>query len=165
MSKIEGDLVVAGALTPKSMNVPAGSVTNAAIKAAAGISASKLEHQQQPRYSQESDTTAAAEDHVLHTVYGATGTVVAFAAGCVVACTGNAVVTVDLHKNGSSMLISAIEIDNGDAAYDVVAGTVDPAKEDVVVDDVLEVVVTVNAGTGALGKGVFAYAAIEEDTA
>lgn len=163
--RIEGALVVAGRLTPSSLDVPDATIDNAAVKSSAGIAASKLEHQHKPSYSQESDTTAAAEDYVIHTVLGATGKVTAFSAGCVVACIGDSTVTVDLHKNGASMLTAAITIDSGDSAYDVVDATVDPAKEDLVLDDVLEVVVTVSAGTGTLGKGVFAQAVIEEDAA
>jgi len=163
--RIEGPLVIAGRVTPEALDVPDGSVDNDGVKSAAGIAASKLEHQHQPCYSQESDTTAADEDCVLHVVYGTTGKVTAFSAGCVVANIGDSQVSVDLHKNGSSMLTAAIVIDSGDAAYAVVDGTVDPAKEDVVVDDVLEVVVSAVPGTGTLGKGVFAQAVIEEDAA
>ena len=165
MSRIDDDLTVGGTLTAKNVNHPAGSVTNAAVAAAAGLAASKLEHQHQPCYAQESDTTAAAEDFVIHVIRGATGRMMAFSAACVVANIGAAVVTVDLHKNGSSMLTAAITIDSGDAAYAIVAGTIDPAKEDLVVDDVLEVVVTVAAGGGTLGKGAFAQAVIVEDAA
>ncbi len=165
MSRIEDDLTVGGTLTPKNMNLPAGSVTNAAVAAAAGLSASKLEHQHQPCYAQESDTTAAAEDFVLHVIRGVTGQVTAFDAGCVVANIGAAVVTVDLHKNGATVLTAAITIDSGDAAYAIVEGTIDPNEEDLVVDDVLEVIVTVAAGGGTLGKGAFAQAVIVEDAA
>ena len=160
--RIEGAMTFAGRITFKDVDLPAAAITNANVAGNAGISASKLEHQHQPNYSQESGTTAAAEDRVIHTVHGATGIVTAFAAGCVVANIGAAVVTVDLHKNGATMLTAAIDVDNGDAAYAVVAGTVDPAEEDVVVDDVIEVVVTVAAGGGTLGKGVFAKTVIEE---
>jgi len=163
--RIEGAIVFSGRVTPAQLDVPDSTIDNAAVKASAAIAASKLEHQHKPAYSQESDTTAAAEDRVIHTVLGATGKVTGFSAGCVVACIGDSTVTVDLHKNGSSMLSSTITIDSGDAAYDVVDATVDPAKEDVVLDDVIEVVITVSAGTGTLGKGVFAQAVIEEDAA
>ncbi len=165
MSRIDGDLTVGGTLTPKYINLPAGSVSNNSVEAGAAMDADKLEHQHQPCYAQESDTTAAAEDFVLHVIRGATGQMMAFSAGCVVANIGAAVVTVDLHKNGSSMLTAAITIDSGDAAYAIVEGTIDPAKEDLVVGDVLELVVTVAAGGGTLGKGVFAQAVIVEDAA
>lgn len=163
--RIEGAMTFAGRITLLSVDLPTGAVTNDSVVGGTGINASKLEHQHQPNYSQESGTTAAAADRVIHTVHGAVGIVTAFTAGCVVANIGAAVVTVDLHKNGSTMLTAAITVDSGDAAYDVVAATVDPAEEAVAVDDVLEVVVTVAAGGGTLGKGVFAQAVIEEDAA
>lgn len=125
------------------------------------LAATKQQQQYIEHYSQESGTTATAEDRVIHTVYGDDGTIVAFEAGCVVACVGNATVSVDLHKNGASILSSAIELDSADAAYAVVAGTIDDA--DIEDGDVLEVIVTVSAGTGTLGKGVFASLVIRED--
>jgi hypothetical protein len=138
-----------------------GAIDDKHVSAAADIAASKLEHQHRATYSQESDTTSAAEDHVIHVVVGATGTLKKFSAGGVTACTGNATITVDLHNGGASILTAAIALDSGDAAYAVVDATIATAA--VVVDDVLEVVVTVDAGTGALGKGVFAALDLWED--
>ena len=126
------------------------------------IEASKLEHQHRATYAQESATTAAAaKDEVIHVVKGTAGTLKTFSAGCVVANIGNSTVTVDLHKNGASVLTAAIEIDSGDAAYAIVAGIINTAP--VVADDVLEVVVIATIGTGTLGKGVFASLDLWED--
>ena len=158
---INGDAYIAGDLSARTMSIPAGTVDDEDVKAAADIAATKLEHQYQKVYAQESDTTAAAEDRVVHAVYGATGTVIAFEAGAVAACTGDAMITVDLHKNGASILTEAIVLDSGDAAYALVAGSIDSAA--LVDGDVLEIVITVNAGTGTLGKGVFASVIIRED--
>lgn len=128
----------------------------------AALQAGKMEHQHRATYAQESATTAAAaKDEVIHVVVGETGVLQAFKAGVVVACVDGATVTVDLHKNGVTVLDAAIVIDDGDAAYAIVAGVIDTAA--VVVDDVLEVVVTVAAGGGTLGKGVFASLDLFED--
>lgn len=156
-----GDVFIAGNLSARTMSIPADTIDDADIKAAADIAATKLEHQHQKGYAQESDTAAAAEDRVVHAVYGTAGTVVAFEVGVVVACIGDATITVDLHKNGASILTAAVVLDSGDAAYALVAGTIDTAA--LVDGDVLEVVITVNAGTGTLGKGVFASVIIRED--
>ena len=86
--------------------------------------------------------------------------ITAFAAGCVTACIGDSTIEVDLLKNGVSVLSAAIEIDSGDADYAAVAGTVSSAS--VVAGDVLEVAITVTAGTGTLGEGVFAALTLEE---
>ncbi len=139
----------------------AGCISDVHVDAAAGIKATKLEHQHRANYAQESDTTAAAEDRVVHVVHGTTGTLKAFKAGSVVANLTGATVSVDLHKNGASILTAAIVLDDADAAYDVVAGVIDTAA--VLQDDVLEVVVTVAAGGGTLGKGVFAMLDLHED--
>lgn len=157
----EEDGTFRGAVTFLNLKPNAGCIKKAHIEAAAGIEATKLEHQHRAVYAQESATTAAAaKDEVIHVVKGTTGTLKSFEAGCVVACLGDSVVTVDLHKNGVSILVAAVDIDSGDAAYDLVAGVIDTAA--VVHDDVLEVVVTVAVGTGTLGKGVFAYMDIHE---
>ena len=138
-----------------------GCVGDAEVKSAAGIAASKLEHQHRAVYAQESGTTAAAEDRVFHVVKGTAGTLKTFKAGCVVACIGDATITVDLHKNGASVLTGAITLSSSQSAYDLVAATIN--TDSVAAGDVLEVVVTVNAGTGTLGQGVFAYLDLHED--
>lgn len=162
-SRIEGDTYIAGALSCQTLTIPSGTVLNAAVGAGADIDASKLEHQYQKVWADESDTTASAQDHVIHVVYGTAGTVVAFECGNVVANLVDATITVDLHNNGASILTAAIELDNGDAAYAVVGGTIDTAT--LADGDVLEVVITVAAGGGTLGKGVFASCIIREDAA
>lgn len=132
------------------------------VAADAAIGAAKLQHQHRATYAQESATTAAAgRDEVIHVVKGETGTLKTFTAGCVVASLLDAIISVDLHKNGASVLDAPIAIDLNDAAYAIVAGTIQTAP--VVVGDVLEVVVTVAAGGGTLGKGVFASLDLFED--
>ena len=94
-------------------------------------------------------------------VHGTAGTIKAVKAGCVVACTLTATVTVDLHVNGASVMVAPIEIDSADAAYALVAGVID---DDVLAaGDVLEIVVTIATPTGVIGKGVFVYVDIFED--
>jgi len=164
--RIEGALVVAGRLTPSALDVPDATIDNAAVKSSAGIAASKLEHQHVFTFTPGVSTlTAAAGAYVLHTCYGTTGQVLAFKAGLVTPCTGDATVTLDLYKNGATMLSSTFDLDSADAALALVAGTIDPAKEDLAADDVLTAVVTVNAGTGSLGAGLFFQLVATEDAA
>ena len=96
-------------------------------------------------------------------VYGTTGTVVAFEVGSVTACTGDSTITVDLHKNGASILTGVITLDSANTAYIVEAGTLSSAT--LADGDVLEVVVNATVGTGTLGNGVFASCIIREDAA
>lgn len=159
--RIEDTGVFRGLVQFLSILLPSGAVTAANIAAAAGVEATKLEHQHREIYQQESDTTSVSEDRVVHVVKGTTGDLKTFRAGSVVANIGAATITVDLHKNGSTILTAPISLDSGDAAYALVAGVI--SSEPVVADDVLEVVVVATAGGGTVGKGVFASLDVFED--
>ena len=163
MSRIQGDMVIVGRLTPKYLDVPSQTIVDDDVSASAGIQAGKLQHQHQPAYAQKSDATAAAERRVVHVVRGATGTIESFEAGSVVVCTGDATITVDLLKNGVSVLTGPIVLDSTNTPRAPEGGTVDPAKKTLADGDVLEVDVDVDAGTGTLGEGVFAMPTIRED--
>ena len=158
--RVDEDGQFRGAVTLLNAKLNDGSVSNQHVAASAGIAADKLQQQHRQVFAQKSDATAAAEERIVHVIHGASGTIKTFKAGCVEANMVDATITVDLHKNGSTVLTAPIILDNGDAAYDLVEGTID--DDSVVVDDVLEVTVTVDAGVGTLGKGVFAYVDIYE---
>jgi len=160
-SRIQGDLHVTGRISSQFLSAPDQSIDDAAVAADAEILAEKLEHQHRQVYEQESATTAAAETRVVHVVRGTTGAVERFEAGSVAACTGDATITVDLLKNGVSILDAAIVLDNANTARVTEAATI--ATPGLVAGDVLEVAVTVNAGTGALGSGVFAALTVHEE--
>lgn len=155
-----GDHVFQGHVQVGSIDLPANNVTNAHIAAAAGIEASKLQHPVHETYSQKSTATAVAERYVAHVVSGTAATVVRIEAGCVTACIGDAEVTVDLLKNGVSILSAAITLDSGQSARDTVVGAISSAS--LVAADVLEIDVTVAAGTGTLGVGAFAKLQVHE---
>lgn len=161
MHLVEEEAQFRGPVTFLDAKLNTGCVQKSHVQASAGIEADKLEHQHRAICEQESDTTATAQDHVVHVVKGLTGTIKTVKAGCVVSCVGDATITVDLHKNGTTVLTGAITLTSAQAAYELVAGTIENAA--VVADDVLEIVVTVDAGTGTLGKGMFAYVDLFED--
>ena len=161
-TRIESDVYIAGDLSARSVSLPNATVTNAMVAASAGIAASKLQHQHRVHFSQ-ANVTAAAETRVIYRCYGATGTLLQFAAGSIAACTGNATVTVDLKKNGTTVLSSVITLDNGNSARVAEAGTLNVTA--LAVGDVLEVVVAVNAGSGSLGTGLFAAVTLQEEAA
>lgn len=158
-NRIDGDLQIGGRLMPKYLSYPDQSLDSAAVAADAGIAASKLEHQHQPTFAQP-NTTATAETRALHVARGA-GEIVAFKAGSIAVCSGNATMTADLRKNGTSVLSAVITLDSANTNRVAEAGTVTTAT--LAAGDLLEVVTTVNAGTGALGTGLFASAVIRED--
>lgn len=159
-SKIEGDVRVTGNISCSTLTIPAGAVRNASIEEVAGIEATKLEHKYEPVFAQP-NTTATAETRAVHLVHGASGQVLAFKAGCIAKCVGDSTITVDLKKNGSSMLTGVITLDSGDTNRVAVAGTISGAGT-LAVGDLLEITVAVTAGTGTLGTGVFASVELTE---
>jgi len=161
-SRLEGDYYVAGNFSSTTLNIPAGTVTNAMVNANADIAASKLEHPICKTFSQNSAVTAADQTLVVHGVRGATGTTIAFEVGCVVANIGDSTVAFDLLKGGVSVLSAAVTVDSGDAARAIVAGTISTAT--LADGDVLELSIDATVGTGTLGKGAFATVFIYEDS-
>ena len=160
-SRWEGDAYFNGNLSSKTMTIPDNTVVNADVSSGADIAAIKLEHQYSKFIAQASDINTVDEQRCIHAVYGSSGSVVAFEAGSVTVCAGDSTITVDLHKNGASILTSVITLDSSNAAYTVEAGTIDTAT--LADGDVLEVIIDVTAGTGNLADGVFASCIIRED--
>lgn len=141
-----------------SVALPASSVTNTSVTAAAGIDASKLEHRHRETYSQP-NTTATSVTQVIYTA-AAAGTVNSFKAGSIVACIGAATVTVDLKKNGSTILSAVITLDSSNTAYVVEAGTINSAAY--VAGDMFTIVTVATAGGGTIATGFTCIAEFEE---
>ncbi len=164
---IPTDVYVKGSLTADTNTPSSGSVTDAKVAAYAGtgtaIQAAKVQFRSNKTYSQESGTNAATEKHVLHIVIGTNAAVNSFKAGAVTVLTGDDACTVDLKKNGTSVLSAAIALASGDSNRVAKAGTVSVAAA--VAGDCFEVIVTATHNSGALPKGVFASMDITEDPA
>jgi len=164
VNQIDGDVIVRGGLrVTGSLTGCADSITDAMVESAAGLDASKLEHNHRAIYAQESATTTTSGAWTMHVVAGATGTLKSFAAGTVVLNIGAATVTVDLLKNGVSILTAAFILDSSNTAYILEAGTL--SSTSVVVGDVLEVKTTAAADGGTVSKGFFAVLDLYEDAA
>ncbi len=146
----------------KEVTLPASCVGDTEFDATDPLTATQQEHRHTGRLSQVHGSAATAERRVVHVARG-DGTVEAVRAGVVVACVGDSTITVDVKKNGTSILSATIGLDSGDAAYAKVDGTVSTAAY--VAGDVFEVVVTVAAGTGTLGQGLFVDVVFTEDQA
>ncbi len=162
-SIIEGDVHFAGNVTFASqVNLPAGSVGKAQIAAGAGIEPTKIQQRNRAPWTQgPSDQQPTGKTESIYVVTGATGTLREFKAGLVTPPTGDATVTVDLLKNGTSVLASPIILDSTKGARDLVAAAISTMA--VAQGDVLEVSVTTNQGTGTLGKGLFGVLVLDED--
>jgi hypothetical protein len=126
------------------------------------VLASAMAHLHQPVYRQDAACPGAHDaEATIHVALGATGTVLAFKTGLIEPCTGDATITVDLKKNGISILTAEVELTSAHAAYEVVAAAL--SSPTLVSGDVLTAVVAVAPGTGALGTGLFAALAVIED--
>lgn len=158
---LDGAIYFTGAVQfGSTITLPSGSIGNSQIASSAAIDATKLQHQYAKQFAQVHGTAATAERRVIHRAKGA-GTLTEFKAGPVVAATGDSTVTVDLRKNGTTVLSGTISITSGTAAFAVVTGSISSASYSA--GDVFEVVQTVSAGTGTLPQGVFAEAVFRED--
>ena len=143
-----------GSLTP-------GTVQDADLAASANLDPTKMRHQYCPVFAQANSAAASDTGRVIHVVKGTTGTVVAFRAGSIVAATGNATVTIDLKKNGTTVLAAVITLDNANTAYTLEEGTLSVTA--VAAGDVLTLVIVATVGTGALPTGLFAEVVVRED--
>lgn len=162
MTRFDEDVFVAGTLAAQNMVLAANAVRNDAnVAPGAGIQASKLQHRHQitlPIFPHETDV--ASTRRVLYVVYAATATILKFAVGVTVAAGATTTVTIDLYKNGSSILLATFDLDNGDAAYDLVEPS-GFSSADLAAGDVLEVVVTLSGANEP--KGLFAHLVLNED--
>lgn len=161
MSRIAGNLFVTGTLQAGTVVLSSSCVTDEKVSATADISASKLEHNNRAMFAQASGTNATAETRTIYTAVNV-GSVTGFKIGAIVAATGDSTATLDLKKNGTTILTGTVQLTSATAAYTLVAGTVGSSAA-LAAGDVLTVVMTVSAGTGTLPQGVFAYADILED--
>jgi hypothetical protein len=158
------DAIVGGTFAPSNLNAPTGCIGDAQIAAAAGIKASKLQHQYVQPYSQPGASNAAVERKVAHVVRGATGLVVDFNVGARVAAIGGATATIDLQANGVSLLTTPVSLTSATAAYALLAGSLAAGAASLTAGMVIEVVVSAaTVGGGTLAQGLFAEVNIRED--
>jgi len=157
-SRHEGDLHITGTLSTATLSIPALTVNNAAVAAAAAIAYTKVVHKHNKTYAQAG--SSADETKVIHVVHGATCTLLNFEVGVVTAFVGDSC-TIDLKKNGTTVLSAAVTLDEGDAAYAKVAGTISTAGG--VDGDVYTVVQDFTTAAGTPATGVWASLALAED--
>ncbi len=160
----QGDLVLTGTLIPGGLLAPAGCISASNIGSPAagqpGVASSKLNHRQHRVYAQANATIVTATIPVWLT-YGTAGTVLSFKAGSIVACIGAATVTVDLQKNGSSVLTAPITLNSSSVAR--VAQTATISTPATAAGDWFDMVVAATAGGGTIGTGLYAEAILDEN--
>jgi hypothetical protein len=150
---------VHGRVTCDELPLQAGSVGDEEFKADVPVDPDKLYHRTEPRsYNQPHGTATVANRKVFYLAYRG-GEITTVKAGCVVKCTGDSTITVDVLKNGTTILSTPIVLDSSNTNFVSVAGVLDsnPDPHEYVEDSVFEVAVTVSAGSGTLGQGLFVH--------
>ena len=153
-------LTVSGTLT-----APANTIGGTSLLAADPVPTDKARHRFMPRLAQVHGSSATAERRVVHRARAA-GTLIEFKVGVAVAATGDSTVTVDLRKNGTTILNATLVIDNGDVAYTGILSALFTGGVTTIAyasGDVFEVVITVSAGTGTLPQGLFCIPVFDEN--
>lgn len=158
-SVISGDLVVRGRVVPQQISLPADCVQTGQVPTGANLSQSKLQHRHTVSRSQ--NGTAAAETRSLYRAV-LPGTVLNVIVGSIAAAIGDSTVTVDIKKNGTTILSSPVTLNSSNTARVGVAATLSGTPA-LVAGDWLETVVTVSAGTGTLPTGLFIQVQVSED--
>ena len=143
-----------------TVSLPKDTVGNSQFSSSDPLEEEKQEHRIHSRYQQ--NGTATTETVVLHWAYAA-GATLDVAIGSIAACIGDATVTVDVKKNGTTILSSVVTLDNANAAYTAEMGTVSVSA--IASGDVLTAVITATAGTGTLATGLYVDLISQEDSA
>jgi hypothetical protein len=140
---------------------PADCVGDLQVKGDAAVQTVKQVHKHRKAYGQSG--TAASVTIPIHVVNGVTATVISLKAGTIAPCTGNATITIDLKKNGTTAISAVITLDSANTARVVEAATITvPAGA---VGDFYELVVVATAGSGGLGTGLLVELEIDEAAA
>lgn len=156
----DGIVCLGPILGATQIDYPAASIIDADVSAAAAIAASKCQRDITLVISQTG--TVVTVTHLVHFCKGATGTIKRVTVSNVTACAGASTVTVDVEKNGVSILSAAQTLNSGTAAYSENIPTI--TTSDLADGDYLEVVITANqSGTDALATGVMCQVELDED--
>ncbi|HUW30714.1 MAG TPA: hypothetical protein VM223_03815 [Planctomycetota bacterium] len=158
-SIIQGDYRYIGTLSMQTLSIPAGTILDAAVNANADIGVAKVRHLHSMTYG--ANGSAASVTIPIHCSYAA-GTIKAVKAGSIVACIGDSTVTVDVKKNGTSVLTGVITLDSDNTARIAEDGTLDTGQVTLAADDLLEIVIVATVGTGTLATGPFVDVVVEE---
>jgi hypothetical protein len=164
--RLEGAKFFAGPVTFTSITLPTGpraAIGNTEIKDGANIEAAKLRRRMALR-ARQGNVAAVAETGILHTAYGAVGEVKAIRYSHIGAATGGGTVTLDVKKNGVTILVASLVVTAALAAYGTaVANVVATPANGYVAGDVFTYHITVAAGGGTLPTGIAVEMITDED--
>lgn len=156
--RCDEDAYFGGSLGAKTFLLSAGCVSDSHVAGNAAIATSKMLHRFRRSYMV--GGTVATVTVPLHFCCGLTGTVLAIAAGLITPNVGAATVTVDLKKNGSSILASVITLNSSSTARSMSTATI--TSNTVAQNDFFELVITATAGGGTVGQGLLVQADFDE---
>lgn len=164
---VNNDLHVNGHLTARTMDIPAGSITNDDVSASAAIAATKLEHQHVLNYAQANGTAVVADTRGLFICRGASGLLVqldALITGAI-ATGGDRTVTVDLKKGSAgsayaTVLNTPLQFNNGHALRTVVQAVITTTA--LAAGESLIVEVTVAGAAGNQAQGLLVTLTLRE---
>jgi hypothetical protein len=158
---IDGDLTVRGTLNVGAITLPENTLrTSSQILAGINIPADKTEQRLFPAWSQP-NSAATTETRTLFVARRA-GTLNEVIAGSIAKAIGDSTVTVDVKKNGTTVLAAVITLNNANTARIVESGSVSGGGT-FAAGDWFEVVITISAGTGTLPTGVFCQLEIDQN--
>lgn len=159
IGRLIGDYACTGTFSPRALTIPAGSILNAAVGASAAIAATKLCHRVYKIVSQP-NTTATSVTQLIHLALAA-GVLHKLRAVVQVAAIGGATITIDLQKNGVSVLSAPMSITSALAANVYLDATI--TTSDYVADDVFKLVITAAAGGGTIPTGLLVQLSADEN--
>lgn len=165
MADIKDDFHISGRLSCDRFNPPDSCIGNDAVDPDDPLDETKTAHRQVLLYLNGAGlvtTTATAERKIFHLAYQ-DGVITSVRIGVADAAVGDSTVTVDILKNGTTVLSAPITLTNADLDYTFqTAGLSTPGGVSFDEEDYLEASVTVSAGTGTLPKGVHAAVVVTE---
>jgi hypothetical protein len=144
------------------MNIPVDSVGAAQMNPADLPTVDQIHHLLPGVFADTFATTTAAVRKLIYCAKNA-GVVKGFKVGVTVAAVGDSTITLDLFKNGTTVLSAAktVNAGHGTTAQDAsLSGT--PATLIYAAGDRFEASVTISAGTGTLPKGAYGVAFFDE---
>lgn len=142
--------------------VPNNSFGNNQITPSDPLDTSKTKHLHVGTLKQNHGSPAVAQRQTVHRARAA-GVVTDVRAVLSVAIVGDSTITVDVRKNGTTILTGTFNLTSANTAYTgPAAGTLDPTPAAYLAGDVFEAVVTVAANTGTLGQGLLVAVEFKE---
>lgn len=158
----DGNVYVNGNLACTTFSCPANTIDNAAMKAGAAgnyVDPTKLATRRITSYAQATGTDNVSVTQVLRVIYGATATLRAFRAYNYSTALSTDTTTIDLKKNGSTVLTAVITLNL--AAGTTVTAAAGFTSAALVTGDKLTIVVTATGSDP--GQGLYVELIYDED--